>query len=66
MTLDFDYFARPFKILFWRLAAWMLAFGLRHRRALERVRSYAPIAAAGLLAFLAGRLIGLVLLTYGF
>jgi hypothetical protein len=43
---------------FWRLSAHLLAFALQYRPSLARALPYIPYTAAGLMAFMLGRLIG--------
>ncbi len=43
---------------FWRLSAHLLALALQYRAGLARILPYVPYTAAGLAAFMLGRLFG--------
>jgi len=46
------------KIAFWRMTASLIGIAVRRKRVVERWITYAPLAIAGSIAFLLGRLIG--------
>lgn len=57
--MNLNYYIR---ITFWRTAASMTGFAVQHQKTLQKMLQLAPIAAAGVVAYFLGRMLGELLM----